>query len=134
MVSAACSRAWVGGERCEAVVAVSWGCLYSEAVRSLCRVWMRAPRKWRRHSVGLSPAKAGLKMEHGSRAGLGGVVLARVMVGVCWRRRLRRSSSRCVGMYVSGIVVVQAACLLARRSSPTEAREFTGRVMKYLHG
>ncbi len=82
MASAACSRAWVGGERCEAIVAVSRGCLYSEAVRSLCRVWMRAPRKWRRHFVGLRPAKAGLKIEHGSRADFGGVLLARVMVGI----------------------------------------------------
>ena len=95
---------------------------------------MRAPRKWRRHFVGLRPAKAGLKMEHGSLAGLGGVVLARVMVGVCWRRRLRRSSGRCVGMYVSGIAAVQAACLLARRRSPAEAGELAGRVMKYLYG
>jgi hypothetical protein len=49
-----------GGERFKAIVAVSWGCLYSEAVRSLCRVWMMNPRRWRRHSVGLRPAKAGL--------------------------------------------------------------------------
>jgi hypothetical protein len=37
-------------------------------------------------------------------------------------------------MYVSGIVVVQAACLLARRRSPAEAGELAGRVMKYLYG
>ncbi len=49
-----------GGERCAAMVDVSWGCLYSVAVRSLCRVWMMDWRRWRRHSVGLSPAKVGL--------------------------------------------------------------------------
>ena len=53
------------------MVAVSCGCMCSSAVRSLCRVWREAARIWRRHSVGLSPAKAGLKIEQASLASLG---------------------------------------------------------------
>ena len=36
--SIAWSRACVGGERWAAIVVVSWSCLYSSAVRSLCSV------------------------------------------------------------------------------------------------
>ena len=72
MESIAWRRACVGGEMWVAIVAVSWGCLYSSAVRTLCSVCSEAARKYLRHYVGVIPAKAGLYMEHVSRAGLGG--------------------------------------------------------------
>ncbi len=65
-----------GGKRWVAIVDVSWGCLNSEAVRSLWRVYMIDPRMCRRHSFGLQSANAGLYIVHVSWAGLG---------GWCWR-------------------------------------------------
>ncbi len=55
--------------------------------------------------------------------GFGGVFVVRVMVGIWWSKRLRRSSGKVGGMYTSGFVVVHGACRLAKRSRPTEAGE-----------
>ena len=52
--------------------------------------------------------------------------------GVWWRRRVRRSSGRCAGMYSGGISVVHGACRLARRSRPSEVGELAGRVTRNL--
>ncbi len=71
-------------------------------------------------------------MGHVSLSGLGGVVLVRMMVGVCCRRPWRISLGRYVDMSVSGFGVVHAACLLASRSKPQDAGELMGRVMRYL--
>jgi hypothetical protein len=77
----------VGGERWVAIVAVSWSCLYSSAVRSLSIVCSDAARKYIRQFVGVGLAKAGLWMEHVSRVGLGVLVMVRMMVGVYCRSR-----------------------------------------------
>ena len=47
-------------------------------------------------------------MEHVSRAGSEGLVLVRMMVGVYCRSRWQMLLGRCVGMKISGILVVQA--------------------------
>ena len=60
MESIAWKRACVGGERWAATVTVPHGCLYSSAMRSLCSVCSVAARRYLRHYVGISPAKAGL--------------------------------------------------------------------------
>ena len=73
-------------------------------------------------------------MVHMSRAALGRVFVVRVIVGICWRRRARSSSGRLGVMKSSGTAVVHGACLLARRSRPTEAGELAGRVRRYLKG
>ncbi len=57
-------------------------------------------------------------MEHVPWVGLGGVVKFRMMVGVYCKSRWRISLGMCVGMKVSGIGVVHAACLLASKSKP----------------
>ncbi len=60
------------GERWVAIIAISWGCLYFEAVRSLWRVYIMDLRMCQRHSFGLRPTNAGLYIVHVSRTGLGG--------------------------------------------------------------
>ena len=70
-------------------------------------------------------------MDHVSRAGLGDMVLVRMMVGVCCKRRWRMSLGRWVGMKFSGIVVVRAS-IRASGSRPLDAEELAGRVMRYL--
>ncbi len=73
-------------------------------------------------------------MVHMSLAALGMVFVVRVIVGICWRRRARSSSGRLGMMKWYGIAVVHGACLLARRSRPTEVGELAGRVRRYLEG
>jgi hypothetical protein len=60
MESIARRRAFVGGERCAAIVVVSWSWMYLFPVRSLCSAYSVAARRYLRHSLGKRPAKAGL--------------------------------------------------------------------------
>ncbi len=58
--------------------------------------------------------------------------MVRMIVEVYCRSRWRISLGRWVGMAVSGIGVVHAACVLASRSKPKDAGELLGRIMRYL--
>ncbi len=72
-------------------------------------------------------------MVHASREGFGEVFVVRVMVGIWWSRRVRRSSGK-VGRTNSSGIVVHGACRLARRSKATEAGELAGSVRWNLEG
>jgi hypothetical protein len=57
-----------------------------------------------------------------------------MIVRVWCRRLLRMSAEKWVGMYLCGMEVVHAACLLARRNMPWDAGEVEGRMMRNLWG
>ena len=132
--SRACRSAWIWGERCAAIVALSCDRLYSSVVKRPNNVCTAAVRMWRRHYVGERFAKAGVYMPHGSREGFGGEVLDLMMVGVCLMSLLRMSVGMCVGMLAFGIGDVHLACRLVRSRSPYDAEDVVGRVIVNLPG
>jgi len=60
--------ACVGGDRWAVIIDVSCGCMYSSAFKILCKAYSDVTRMCRRHSVGIKPIKARLRMEHVSLA------------------------------------------------------------------
>jgi hypothetical protein len=129
--SRACRSAWVWGERCAAIVALSCGRRYSYVDGRPNNVCRAVVRTWRRHSAGERFTKAELYMLHGSRESFGGEVLDLMMMGICLMSLFRMSVGVCVGLLIGA---VHLACRLVRRRSPYDAGEAVGRVSVNLPG